>query len=75
MTAGSMAATPIGIDWDIYGNGLSLKIQRVHGGLSGINTSPVYTSTLNSGIINCIGFATTGVTISAGSMVVYGIKG
>jgi hypothetical protein len=75
MTAGAMSAVPSGIDWDVYGSGLALKIMKVHGNLSGINSAPVFTNTANAGIINCIGFASTGVTISAGSMVVYGIKG
>jgi hypothetical protein len=75
LNAGTMVVGPWGIDYDLYGSGQALKVIKAHGGLSGINSIPTFTNTANSGIINCIGFATSGVTLSAGSMVVYGIKG
>lgn len=76
MSAGSMAAGPFFLDWDVYGNvGSGLKVMKVHGNATGVNSAPVFTNTANTGIINCIGFSTTGVTLSAGSMVVYGIRG
>jgi hypothetical protein len=75
MTAGAMSANSVMVDWDIYGNGGAVKMFKVQGAMTGINGGGAFTGTANTGIINCIGFATTGVTISAGSMVVYGIKG
>jgi cytoskeletal protein CcmA (bactofilin family) len=61
-------------DYDIMGSGQSLKLIKHHA--SSVTVYAI-TTTANSGIINCIGWTTSGgtVTISGGSVVLYGMKG